>query len=158
MPHFLILETGYVPEGIEFNPADCIPSDIHPPVDNDCPSGGGRGPDGIAWNVGRFSVCSSKSGSPSPARAQLTFESSFFNSSVNAKIILLFKMSDINNFSIYAMNSIRFMYLLLGTRDSREEIYNPGMLDKCIQQELYRQEDFLRTDPNIPSEINLKII
>ena len=50
-------------------------------VGNDSPSGVGLGPVGTALNAGRFSICSSRRGSPSPARAQLTFDNNFLSSS-----------------------------------------------------------------------------
>ena len=48
---------------------------------NDSPSGVGRGPEGMAWNIGLFSTFSSSKGSPNPALAQLTFDSTFLSSS-----------------------------------------------------------------------------
>ena len=62
-------------------PTDCTPSVITPAGDSDSPSGVGLGPTGIALKIGRLSIWSSNSGKPSPARAQLTFESNFLSSS-----------------------------------------------------------------------------
>ena len=52
---------------------------------NDSPSGVGRGPVGMAWNIGLFSTFSSSRGSPNPALAQLTFDSTFLSSSKKIK-------------------------------------------------------------------------
>ena len=73
---------------LEFIPTDCTPSGMFALVGNDSPSGVGLGPVGIALNVGLFSICSSRRGNPSPARAQLTFDSSFLSSS--EKVIIYF--------------------------------------------------------------------
>ena len=66
---------------IEFIGEDWIPSAMPTVGGNDSPSGVGRGPVGMAWNIGLFSTFSSSRGSPNPALAQLTFDSTFLSSS-----------------------------------------------------------------------------
>ena len=66
---------------IEFIGEDWIPSAMPMAGGNDSPSGVGRGPEGMAWNIGLFSTFSSSKGSPNPALAQLTFDSTFLSSS-----------------------------------------------------------------------------
>ena len=66
---------------IEFIGEDWIPSAMPTVGGNDSPSGVGRGPEGMAWNIGLFSTFSSSKGRPNPALAQLTFDSTFLSSS-----------------------------------------------------------------------------
>ena len=75
----------YIPELIEFIEEDWIPSAIPTVGGNDSPSGVGRGPEGMAWNIGLFSTFSSSRGSPNPALAQLTFDRTFLSSSKKRK-------------------------------------------------------------------------
>ena len=70
---------------IEFIGEDWIPSAMPTVGGNDSPSGVGRGPEGMAWNIGLFSTFSSSRGSPNPALAQLTFDSTFLSSSKKIK-------------------------------------------------------------------------
>ena len=133
-----------------------------PLVGNDSPSGVGLGPVGIALNVGRFSICSSRRGNPSPALAQLTLDSNFLSSSenkikfnLNATYPTACCISYGPRISIFEFTTSR-TYLLQVRRDSQVQIYNLDMLDMYNQQEQFLPEDFWRTDQGIPSEIHLK--
>ena len=108
---------------------------------NDSPSGVGRGPEGMAWNIGLFSTFSSSKGSPNPALAQLTFDSTFLSSSEKIR-----HQSNLENYPLLSVqrkangNHDNFLYLLQVKQDSLVEISNPGMLDMCIPQEQYWKE------------------
>ena len=126
---------------------------------NDSPSGVGRGPVGMAWNIGLFSTFSSSRGSPNPALAQLTFDSTFLSSSKKISY-----QSHLENFSLFSEslltqktgNHSNFLYLLQVKQDSLVEISNPGMLDMCIPREQYWMEALWRNDPSIPNGKHLQ--
>ena len=77
---------------------ECKPSDILFMGGKDSPSGVGRGPTGIALKRGRFSILSSRRGSPNPARAQLTFDSNFLSSSTKNSFLNQMIYQNIFNF------------------------------------------------------------
>ena len=83
---------------IEFIEEDWIPSAIPTVGGNDSPSGVGRGPEGMAWNIDLFSTFSSSRGSPNPALAQLTFDSTFLSSSKKIRY-----QSDLGNYPLFSV-------------------------------------------------------
>ena len=126
---------------------------------NDSPSGVGRGPEGMAWNIGLFSTFSSSRGSPNPALAQLTFDSTFLSSSGKIRY-----QSHLENYPLLGETSIvpkngnhtNLFYLLQVKQDSLVEISSPGMLDMCIPQEQYWKEVLWHNDPSIPNGKHLQ--
>ena len=78
---------------------------------NDSPSGVGRGPEGMAWNIGLFSTFSSSRGSPNPALAQLTFDSTFLSSSEKIRY-----QSHLENCPFFGVN--RYSCQKMGNHDN----------------------------------------